>query len=394
MQGQGTEPGAGWYPDPVDSDLLRWWTGREWSSRTTRRVGARPNVPVAPPSAAAGSSGDPAPVTTKARGWSVRQRVGAVAVGLLLLGVVLELSTPSEPVESVDPGAVAPSGPGTAQQEPDTAQPRALPPTDETDVEESEPPPAAGGGALGPETAPNTEPDVEPKSDPESDSGSDPEADPQDNPEDGPDPEAPEEPVSLTSEPPDRTAMALAARERTVTVFCGRSRSQGSGWPIRTASLGAASSGSGVLIVTNAHVVEGCERGSVRVELGERSAVGDVVGFDLYETRTGGRDLALVRVDLDVEPFPIAENVEIGHWVMAVGSPKNLDGTVTFGYVANERDGVIFSDATVNPGNSGGPLINSRGEVIGTNTWILGDYGSLALSLRVDVLCVRLLDCA
>ncbi len=197
----------------------------------------------------------------------------------------------------------------------------------------------------------------------------------------------------LTDEPDDRTAFALAARARTVTVYCEASMSQGSGWPFRASSLGATSPGSGTLIVTNAHVVEGCERGQVVIELGGQRVLGDVVGYDLVETRSGGRDLALVVADIDIEPFEVATDVEIGHWVMAVGSPSGMDGTVTFGFVANDRDGVLIFDAAISPGNSGGPLINSRGEVIGTNTWLLGEFGSLSMALRVDVLCVRLLEC-
>ncbi len=197
----------------------------------------------------------------------------------------------------------------------------------------------------------------------------------------------------LTREPEDRTAFALAARERTVTVFCERAQSLGSGWPIRAESLGAVSPGSETLIVTNAHVVDGCQGGTVGIQVGERLATGRVIGFDLFETETGGRDLALITVDLDIEPFEVSSDVQVGHWVMAVGSPSGLDGTVTFGYVANDRDGVLIFDAAISPGNSGGPLINARGEVIGTNTWLLDEFGSLSMALRVDVLCVRLLTC-
>lgn len=210
-----------------------------------------------------------------------------------------------------------------------------------------------------------------------------------------PDPAPPTtgDPAPLTREPEDRTAFARAARDRTVTVYCFAGQSQGSGWPFRASSLGATAPGSGTLIVTNAHVVEGCERGQVMIELGDEQVIGDVVGYDLFETDRGGRDLALVRADINIEPFDVSTDVDIGHWVMAVGSPSGLDGTVTFGFIANDRDGVLIFDAAISPGNSGGPLVNARGEVIGTNTWLLGEFGSLSMALRVDVLCVRLLDC-
>ena len=206
-------------------------------------------------------------------------------------------------------------------------------------------------------------------------------------------PNVPVDVAPLTREPENRTTFARAARERTVTVYCARSRSQGSGWPFRASSLGATAPGAGTLIVTNAHVVDGCERGQVVVEVGEQRVFGEVVGFDLFETQRGGRDLALILADIDIEPFDVSTEVDIGHWVMAVGSPSGLDGTVTFGYVANDRDGILIFDAAISPGNSGGPLINARGEVIGTNTWLLGEFGSLSMALRVDVLCVKLLEC-
>lgn len=372
MQGQGTQPGAGWYPDPVDGDLLRWWTGRSWSSRTVKRAGAQPDETS---SVVVGRASTPRSATKWWGPLRLWQRVGATLFALFLVTSVLHLLGPYDSGGSSEPGADVPSASGSQDAPPP-------PHAEDSDF-------VAPSGPL-PPSPPSSERD---RPDTSSDSN-EPDAETKRGSQSEPQQEATGDAVSLASEPSDRTAMALAARERTVTVICERARSLGSGWPIRAESVGAVSPGPGTLIVTNAHVVDGCERGSVTVELGSRSAVGSVVGFDLFKTRSGGRDLALVLVNLDVEPFPIATVVEIGHWVMAVGSPNGLDGTVTFGFVANERDGIIFSDATVNPGNSGGPLINARGEVVGTNTWILGDYGSLALSLRVDILCVRLLECS
>lgn len=248
----------------------------------------------------------------------------------------------------------------------------------------------------GTESAPDAPPRLGPD-DEDGDSADDAATDapaPEPSTEPSTEPPAGSTPFPLTREPEDRTAFALAARARTVTVYCPAGRSQGSGWPFRASSLGATSPGAGTLIVTNAHVVDGCERGRVTIELGDRRVFGDVVGFDLFETSRGGRDLALVLADIDIEPFDVSTDVEIGQWVMAVGSPSGLDGTVTFGFIANDRDGVLIFDAAISPGNSGGPLINSRGEVVGTNTWLLGEFGSLSMALRVDVLCVKLLTCS
>jgi serine protease Do len=149
-------------------------------------------------------------------------------------------------------------------------------------------------------------------------------------------------------------------------------------------------------IVTNNHVVEGSGEIIVRFGPGQQM-IGRIVGSD---PKT---DLAVVKVD---GPLKVAaewgdsDTLDIGDWVLAIGSPLNLDRTVTAGIVSatgRRRLGIvgegsyedfIQTDAALNPGNSGGPLIDLNGRVVGVNTAIIsqsgGDQGlGLAISAKL-----------
>jgi serine protease Do len=151
--------------------------------------------------------------------------------------------------------------------------------------------------------------------------------------------------------------------------------------------------GSGVIvdpkgyIVTNRHVIEKADR--IRVRLQD-----DPPGVQ-HEARVIGQDqetdLAVIKIDLN-RTVPVAkmgnsDSMEVGDWVLAIGSPFGQVGTVTAGIIsAKGRDIVpqrqfqsfIQTDAAINPGNSGGPLVNMNGEVIGINTAILSDTNAYA----------------
>jgi serine protease Do len=155
------------------------------------------------------------------------------------------------------------------------------------------------------------------------------------------------------------------------------------------------SSGSGVIIsqdgyvVTNNHVVEGANR--IQLTLNDnRTLEAEVIGAD------PAFDLALLKVDEEDLPsvsFGNSDDVQIGEWVLAVGNPFNLTSTVTAGIVSAKARNInilqhdpnrqifpvesfIQTDAAVNPGNSGGALVNTRGELIGINTAIASRTGS------------------
>jgi serine protease Do len=158
-------------------------------------------------------------------------------------------------------------------------------------------------------------------------------------------------------------------------------------------SIRERSLGSGVVvdgkgyIITNRHVVEKADR--IRVELQDDPPGvqhdARVIGMD-QET-----DLAVIKIDVD-RSLPAAkmgnsDGMQVGDWVLAIGSPFGEFGTVTAGIVsAKGRDIVpgrqfqtfIQTDAAINPGNSGGPLVNMNGEVIGINTAILSETNAYA----------------
>lgn len=165
--------------------------------------------------------------------------------------------------------------------------------------------------------------------------------------------------------------------------------------------------GSGVVIssdgyiVTNNHVVEGADE--ITVTLNERTSyTAKVIGAD------PNTDIALIKIDakdLPVIQFGNSDNLKVGEWVLAVGNPMNLASTVTAGIVSakarnlgiidNEGnsnnpfqsqkpstrsslsiESFIQTDAAVNPGNSGGALVNLKGELVGINTAIISPTGS------------------
>ena len=146
------------------------------------------------------------------------------------------------------------------------------------------------------------------------------------------------------------------------------------------------------VILTNAHVVEGADE--VRVRLSDRREFkGKVLGLDHQS------DIAVVKIDatgLPVVKLGDPAQVRVGEWVLAIGSPFGFDNTATVGIVsATSRslpDGTyvpfIQTDAAVNPGNSGGPLFNMRGEVIGINSQIYsrsGGYQGIAFAIPINV---------
>src|SRR4051794_40676718 len=125
------------------------------------------------------------------------------------------------------------------------------------------------------------------------------------------------------------------------------------------------------LIVTNNHVVENADKITVKLS-DDREFEGKLVGRD---PRT---DMAVLQISDGNKSFPAAvlgdsDRLEVGEWVVAVGSPFGLSNSVTAGIVsakarhigAGPYDDFIQTDASINPGNSGGPLINLRGEVVG-----------------------------
>ncbi len=143
------------------------------------------------------------------------------------------------------------------------------------------------------------------------------------------------------------------------------------------------------LILTNAHVVEGAN--TIYVTLTDkREYKAKLLGMD---KRT---DVAVVKIDArDLPKLPLGDSsrVRVGEWVLAIGSPFGLENTVTAGIVsAKSRDTgdylpFIQTDVAVNPGNSGGPLLNTAGQAIGINSQIFsrsGGYMGISFAIPID----------
>jgi S1-C subfamily serine protease len=148
------------------------------------------------------------------------------------------------------------------------------------------------------------------------------------------------------------------------------------------------------VVLTNAHVVDGASDVTVTLPDG-RSYSGKVLGADPLT------DVAVVKVvasKLPVAPLGDSARVRPGEWAIAIGNPLGLDNTVTAGIISaiqrtnavgeGQRVPYIQTDAAVNPGNSGGPLINDRGQVIGINTAIRQAPGA-GLSFAVPINVAR-----
>jgi serine protease Do len=152
------------------------------------------------------------------------------------------------------------------------------------------------------------------------------------------------------------------------------------------------------LILTNAHVVKGASEVTVKLT-DRREFTAKVLGSD------DKTDVAVLKIDgkgLPVARLGSNRDLNVGEWVLAMGSPFGFENTVTAGVVSNKSralpdgSGVSFvqTDVAINPGNSGGPLFNARGEVVGINSQIYsrtGGYQGVSFAIPID-LAVRIKD--
>src|SRR5262245_41144008 len=207
----------------------------------------------------------------------------------------------------------------------------------------------------------------------------------------------------------DRVNPAVVNIDATSKARKGRRRDRGDGdegpdvldgpyesaQPKREGDLAKRGEGTGFIIdadgsiLTNHHVIEGAERIVVRLSDG-RSVLAHVVGSD------PDTDVALVKVDnqtgLPVAPLGDSSALRMSEWVCAIGNPLGYEHTVTVGVVSYlgrklfdaSLDNYIQTDAAINFGNSGGPLINSRGEVIGINAAISSRASNIGFAVPIN----------
>ena len=142
------------------------------------------------------------------------------------------------------------------------------------------------------------------------------------------------------------------------------------------------------IVVTNNHVIQGAEDIFVTVN-GEKEFEADIVGTDPLS------DIAVLKIKSEQNFSPIkfgdSDTARVGDWVIAIGNPFGLGGTVTSGIISARNRSIglsryedyIQTDASINSGNSGGPLFDMNGDVIGINTAILGQSGSIGIGFSI-----------
>jgi Do/DeqQ family serine protease len=155
--------------------------------------------------------------------------------------------------------------------------------------------------------------------------------------------------------------------------------------------------GSGIIlnsdgyILTNYHVVEKLDRILIKLFDG-KEYFAKLVGHDAYT------DLAVLKIStlrkLSEPEFGQSKDLNVGEWVMAIGNPYGLEGTVTVGVISGiERDDLginhfenfIQTDASINPGNSGGPLINLDGQIVGINTAVMAVGSGVSFAIPIEM---------
>lgn len=179
----------------------------------------------------------------------------------------------------------------------------------------------------------------------------------------------------------------------TVTIYCETEREDssglGSGWAMNIDTVREKEYPSA--LITNYHVIENCMdgKGEIFVEnyYGGKRFPAIIDNWDIEN------DLAIVATKLKVEPLQLSENPPYpGYWVMALGTADGFEGSVAFGNVLNITETEVLITAAVSHGNSGGPLIDNEGKVIGTNSWSrIGEQYNGAKSL--DAMCAGIMEC-
>jgi S1-C subfamily serine protease len=144
-------------------------------------------------------------------------------------------------------------------------------------------------------------------------------------------------------------------------------------------------------ILTNNHVVEGYDQFLIKLS-DQRKLTADIIGVD---PKT---DLAVLKIfslkDFPSPEFGADQDLNVGEWVMAIGNPYGLEGTVTVGVISGKGrsdlgiasfENFIQTDASINPGNSGGPLINIDGQIIGINTAVAEIGSGVGFAIPIDM---------
>lgn len=206
-------------------------------------------------------------------------------------------------------------------------------------------------------------------------------------------------PRSLYEPPANLQDFIATIKTSTVVIECGESI--GSGWVIDLGSPGPDADPEKIRIdklfptevITNHHVIDQCIDTPGKVKATANGTTYDAWLYSWDATN----DLALVAIKQEVPALQPAREPKPGYWVMALGSPYGLEGSVSIGNVINTDSGEVIATAPFNAGNSGSPLVNSLGRVVGTSTWsAIGDSYPQDWNVAegIPLLCEELVDCS
>jgi S1-C subfamily serine protease len=182
-------------------------------------------------------------------------------------------------------------------------------------------------------------------------------------------------------------------QKSTVTVYCNITKdkgTQGTAWVVENEVLQVKSDRT--VLMTNYHVIDDCVdgKGTVTIaELYEEEKPASILFFDK------DNDLAIIETDLKLEPLELSKHfLWSGYWVMTLGSAAGYEGSVSFGNIVNVTNEDVLITNNISEGNSGGPLIDNEGKVVGIVTWGSENKGEQFNGARsLDTFCKKIVKC-
>ena len=193
--------------------------------------------------------------------------------------------------------------------------------------------------------------------------------------------------------PRDISTVIDETQASTVQVNCNVSKNEGSigtGWAIDSSLLKVSSSKT--TLVTNHHVIEECIDGAGVVTINRLFRKEKPAEILFYDKKN---DLAVLETDVELKPLELSENMLWpGYWVMALGSADGFEGSVAFGNVLNVTFDEVLITNNISPGNSGGPLVDNEGKVVGIVSWGIDESEAQYNGAKMlDAFCVKVLKC-
>jgi S1-C subfamily serine protease len=193
--------------------------------------------------------------------------------------------------------------------------------------------------------------------------------------------------------PRDISRVVDDTQASTVTVYCNLSKdksSQGTGWSIDADIL--QNSSTRTTVMTNHHVIEECVSGAGEVTIARLYKKEKPASILFYDKKN---DLAVLETDVKLKPLELSKNfMWSGYWVMTLGSAAGYEGSVSFGNIVNTTNKDVLITNNISEGNSGGPLIDNEGKVVGIVTWGSdNDREQFNGARSLDTFCLKMIKC-